>query len=474
MGVVTVDGAVSLPPGLPALLDGRYLLGPLLGRGGAAEVFQAHDQVVDRAVAVKIFLSGVATTDSRRQHREIGTQAGFSHPGLVTLYDAGEVGGRAFFVMQLVQGRSLAERLREGPLPVAQTTHLGIVLADALAYVHEDGVVHRDVKPANVLLDQQNDPYLSDFGIATMIDSTQITSTGLMIGTAAYLAPEQVRGHPVGTDTDIYALGLLLLECLTGQREYTGNPMETALARLHRPPRIPEELTAPITDVLVAMTADDPAERPTAADVAEWLRNIDAPTGTTAVIAAAPPVPLDATVRTTPAAQPVPARARKRHRRILLAAAIMVILAIGSVLSLPLLSHTRAPAVSVPAVLPSFTPIPSSSLTPTTSAADSPQPAANPADELGASSPTPIPTTPAADSPPAGPTPPPQAVTTGPTQIPDTPTAASTPPPISPTAEPTPPSPTATTPTSPNPQPTPTGATQSPAPSRANGRAPNG
>ena len=277
MGVVTVEGAVSPPSGLPELVGGRYLLGPLLGRGGAAEVFQAHDQVVDRAVAVKIFLSGVATTDSRRQHREIGTQAGFTHPGLVPVYDAGEEGGRAFFVMQLVQGRSLAERLREGPLPAAQTTHLGIVLADALAYVHGDDVVHRDVKPANVLLDEHDDPHLSDFGIATMIDSTQITSTGMMIGTAAYLAPEQVRGHPVGTGTDIYALGLLLLECLTGRREYTGNPMETALARLHRPPEIPEELPAPITDLLVAMTADNPDERPTAADVAESLRNIDAP-----------------------------------------------------------------------------------------------------------------------------------------------------------------------------------------------------
>jgi len=237
---VVVDGAVNpTRAGLPVLIAGRYLVGPLLGRGGAAEVYRAHDQVLGRAVAVKIFLNGVTTTDPRRQHREITTLAGFSHPALVTLYNAGEQDGRAFFVMQLVSGRTLADRLREHPLPAADTTQLGVELADALAYVHARGVIHRDVKPANVLLDEHNRPHLSDFGIATMIDSTQITHTGLMIGTAAYLSPEQVRGHPVGHGADIYALGLVLLECLTGQREYPGQPMEAALARLHRQPHVP-------------------------------------------------------------------------------------------------------------------------------------------------------------------------------------------------------------------------------------------
>jgi len=306
MHAVTVDGVVApTSAGPPVLVGGRYLLGPLLGRGGAAEVFQAHDQVVDRSVAVKIFLPGVVATDPRRQHREISTLAGFSHPGLVLVYDAGETGGRAFFVMQLVSGRTLAERLHEGPIPAAQTTELGIVLADTLAYVHNHGVVHRDVKPANVLLDQHEHPHLSDFGIATVIDSTQITSTGMMIGTAAYLAPEQVRGHPVGTSTDVYTLGLLLLECLTGRREYPGTPMETALARLHRPPEIPAELAAPLSNLLVAMTADDPTERPTAANVVDWLQHGAPSTARTAAIGALPP-PLPV--------EPLPAPHRHQRR----------------------------------------------------------------------------------------------------------------------------------------------------------------
>jgi len=295
--VVVVEGVVNLTrAGLPVLIAGRYLVGPLLGRGGAAEVYRAHDQVLGRAVAVKLFLSGVTTTDPRRQHREVTTLAGLSHPGLVTLYNAGEQDGRAFFVMQLVAGRTLADRLRDNPLPAAETAQLGIDLADALAYVHAHGVIHRDIKPANVLLDEHHRPHLSDFGIATMIDSTQITHTGLMIGTAAYLSPEQVRGHPVGPAADIYALGLVLIECLTGQREYPGQPMEAALARLHRQPHVPQDLPTPMTAVLQAMTAADPDQRPTAAEVSTWLREDTPPTtGVTTVLdAPPPPVPLEA------------------------------------------------------------------------------------------------------------------------------------------------------------------------------------
>ena len=177
------------------------------------------------------------------------------------------------------------------PSRLADTTQLGI----DLAYVHAHGVIHRDIKPANVLLDEHHHPHLSDFGIATMADSTQITHTGLMIGTAAYLSPEQVRGHPVGPAADIYALGLVLIECLTGQREYPGQPMEAALARLHRQPHVPQDLPTPMPAVLQAMTAADPDQRPTAAEVCTWLREDTPPTaGATRVLGAPPPpVPLE-------------------------------------------------------------------------------------------------------------------------------------------------------------------------------------
>jgi len=359
--VVVVDGAVNpTRPGLPVLIAGRYLVGPLLGRGGAAEVYQAHDQVLDRAVAVKLFLNGTTTTDPRRQHREVTTLAGLSHPGLVTLYNAGEQDGRAFFVMQLVAGRTLADRLRDNPLPAAETAQLGIDLADALAYVHAHGVIHRDIKPANVLLDEHHRPHLSDFGIATMADSTQITHTGLMIGTAAYLSPEQVRGHPVGPAADIYALGLVLIECLTGQREYPGQPMEAALARLHRQPHVPQDLPTPMPALLQAMTAADPDQRPTAAEVSTWLREDTPPTtGVTTVLdAPPPPVPLEGPVAPAPAPRegssvPVPGTNRRRRALlvgVLLLGALLVALAVGLMLGLPPRSNTPAPTIPTPGV----------------------------------------------------------------------------------------------------------------------------
>jgi len=465
MRVVVVEGAVDpTPAGLPVLIAGRYLLGPLLGRGGAAEVYRAHDQVLGRAVAVKIFLNGVPTTDPRRQHREIITLAGFSHPALVTVYNAGEQGGRAFFVMQLVSGRTLADRLREHPLPAADTTQLGVELADALAYVHARGVIHRDVKPANVLLDERNRPHLSDFGIATMIDSTQITHTGLMIGTAAYLAPEQVRGHPVGPEADIYALGLVLLECLTGQREYPGQPMEAALARLHRQPHVPQDLPAPMTAALQAMTANDPDQRPTAAEVRTWLREDTPPTaGATKVLGAPPPSALlNAPVPASPAPRQgssVPAPGIHRRRRAPVGALLLGALLVALGLALPLRSNTPAPTtpqpgVTLPATPPVPAPIPSppaDTQTPATRIQPSPSLTAEQPAPL--TNPAPIPNTPADTQAPATriqpspsptaeqPSPPPS--TMSPTSPPVTSTTAPTPPPT-----PTPPSTPPSTPTS--------------------------
>jgi len=455
---VVVDGAVNpTRPGLPVLIAGRYLLGPLLGRGGAAEVYRAHDQVLGRAVAVKIFLNGVPTTDPRRQHREITTLAGFSHPALVTVYNAGEQDGRAFFVMQLVSGRTLADRLREHPLPTADTTQLGVELADALAYVHARGVIHRDVKPANVLLDEHHRPHLSDFGIATMIDSTQITHTGLMIGTAAYLAPEQVRGHPVGPKADIYALGLLLLECLTGQREYPGQPMEAALARLHRQPHVPQDLPSPMTAVLQAMTANDPDQRPTATEVSTWLREDTPPTTDVTTVLGAP---LNAPVPPSPAlweGSSVPAPRIYRRRRALpvgalLLGALLVALGLGLVLALPLRSNTPAPTTPQPGVtLPATptvpAPIPSTPDTPNTEPSTGPSPSPTAEQPASPTNPTPSPNTPADTQTPA------TRTRTQPAPSPTTEQAAPPPSTVNPT------SPPSTSTTAPTPTPPPPGTT---------------
>ena len=148
---------------------------------------------------------------------------------------------------------------------------IGARLADALAHVHSNGIIHRDLKPANVLLGTDGRPRLADFGIARALDGTAVTGTGYVVGTAAYLAPEQVRGEWVGPAADVYALGLVLLEALTGRREYPGALVESATARLHRPPNIPDSLPSDLRTTLFAMTALEPAVRPTAAEVVGLL-----------------------------------------------------------------------------------------------------------------------------------------------------------------------------------------------------------
>ena len=259
--------------------DGRYRLGSLIGRGATAEVFRAYDAMLGRPVAIKIFPADGG--EAERRWREVRTLARMNHPGLVAVYDVGEDNGRSFFVLQLIEGHDLAARLATGPLsgeplpveplPVEQALTLGATLAGGLAHVHRHGVVHRDVKPANVLLDVTGRAYLSDFGIAVAPDATVITAAGTVIGTASYLAPEQVTGQPVGPPADVYALGLVLLECLTGHREYPGDPVEAANARLQRAPDIPGELPSPVRTVLAAMTASAPTDRPSAASLARHL-----------------------------------------------------------------------------------------------------------------------------------------------------------------------------------------------------------
>ena len=267
---------------------GRYTLGDLIGRGGAAEVFIARDELLGRDVAVKLFPAGVGEADESRRQREVQTLAGMNHPGLVTIYDVGQTESRAYFVMQLIEGESLADRIRSGPLALGDVVALGASLADALTYVHRNGVVHRDIKPGNVLLDGEGRPHLSDFGIAVLADATNITATGMVIGTASYLSPEQVRGQQVGPASDVYALGLVLLECITARREYPGNALEAAVARLHRPPDVPPDLPGPLGGLIEAMTRDEPGERPNTEQVVGELRLLARDVGLAAETVLAP------------------------------------------------------------------------------------------------------------------------------------------------------------------------------------------
>lgn len=270
-------------------LGGRYRLDARIGRGGMAEVFRGWDQVLHREVAIKMFRPGSAgDAGVPGPQAEARILAGLNHPNLVAVYDAHldngashpygvtdadsdssrpRTAGAAYLVMELVPGPSVAERLTRGPLLPAEVAHIGAGVAAALDFVHHRGLVHRDVKPANILLRVDGVAKLTDFGIAQFLADPDATADGVIAGTAAYLSPEQVHGTRVGPPSDIYSLALVLLEACTGSREYPGPPVEAATARLTRAPHLPTWLPEPVRDLLSAMTAHDPADRPTAAQV---------------------------------------------------------------------------------------------------------------------------------------------------------------------------------------------------------------
>jgi eukaryotic-like serine/threonine-protein kinase len=320
IAAVTKDGAqmtgqVDAVPAEPSeprenLLGGRYRLGAPLGAGGMAVVHRGLDTRLQRVVAIKVFRATDADDGGLGQRRfdeEARLLAGLEHPGLVTVFDAGMQDGFPYLVMQLVNGHTLREEIEHASLPADRVALLGARIADTLAHVHSRDVVHRDVKPSNILLDADGRPYLADFGISLLAGSPRVTAATKLIGTAGYLAPEQVRGHHVGAPADVYALGLVLLECLTGRPEYPGGDVEAAVARLNRPPHVPETVPAELGRLLRAMTADLPELRPDAAGCAETLvaaaaalpsaadygvtaRGFDMPTGPIGATSTAPPV----------------------------------------------------------------------------------------------------------------------------------------------------------------------------------------
>jgi serine/threonine protein kinase len=319
-GTPSADGGVAT-----RIVASRYEIQELLGRGSMGAVYCARDVVLDRAVALKLFPTEAADPQQAvRYEHEARLLARLSHPGLVTVYDAGIDATvadepRPYLVMELVRGPTLADRLRDGPLPPAEVAALAGQLASALAHIHRRDVVHRDVKPANILLGHSDEaePYptatLTDFGIARLIDGTRITMTGFTLGTANYLSPEQLNGAEVGAPSDIYSLGLVLLECLTGELAYPGHGAEAALPRLNRPPEIPDSVPDGWAPLLRSMTDLDPSVRPAAAEVAThigWLSDATTVIGTDRAVAAQPPVPDADHTRVLPVAE-VPAAPKR-------------------------------------------------------------------------------------------------------------------------------------------------------------------
>src|SRR5256714_5480370 len=227
------------------LFDGRYKILRKLGAGGMANVYLAEDQELGRRVAVKILNQPPANDDQfvERFRREAKNAAALSHPNIVSIYDRGEAEGTYYIAMEFLDGRSLKELIvSRGPAPVAVAIDYARQILAALRFAHRNGIVHRDIKPHNVLVDDEGRVKVTDFGIARA-GTSQMTEAGSIIGTAQYLSPEQARGAPVDQRSDLYSLGIVLYEMLTGQVPFTGeSPVEIAMKHLSDPPRPPSLL----------------------------------------------------------------------------------------------------------------------------------------------------------------------------------------------------------------------------------------
>lgn len=315
----------------PTVLAGRYRLERLIGQGGMAEVWLATDTALSRQVAVKLLKPQLAhdAVVGERFRREAVAAARLHHPNVVAVHDTIDDGGRQAVVMQYVKGRSLRQLLDEQRrLTPEHTAHIGACVAAALGAAHRAGMVHRDVKPGNILLTPDGQVLLADFGIAKAIGGGEhdLTSDNIMMGTAKYLSPEQVRGLALDGRSDLYALGLVLYECLAGQVPFQGDTdAATALARLQRDPtdltRLRPTLPTPLVDTIHQLLARDPALRPAhGGQVQQVLAGVAAPLTTRHTIIRPDPTPGDVTPR--PDVDPTPRHATSVRRRRSLAAVI--------------------------------------------------------------------------------------------------------------------------------------------------------
>jgi eukaryotic-like serine/threonine-protein kinase len=250
-------------------MAGRYELQELVGTGGMSSVYKAHDTLLERNVALKILHDHYTTDDDfvERFKREARAVARLSHPNIVTVIDRGQDGGKQFIVFEYIDGENLKERLvRSGRLPVRDALELALQVARALAFAHEHGLVHRDVKPQNVLLNGDGRAKVTDFGIARSLDVDGVTQTGTVLGTSNYIAPEQASGGRVDQQTDVYSLGVVLYELLAGEVPFPGeNFVTVALKHVNEPPPslldVRRDVPLRVANAVERALAKDPARR---------------------------------------------------------------------------------------------------------------------------------------------------------------------------------------------------------------------
>ncbi len=261
---------------------GQYQLVEQIGRGGMATVYRAHQPALGRDVAVKVLRDLIDPAAAARFEREARAVASLHHPNILPLYDYGEDGGQRYFVTQyILGGRTLADETAAGPLAPARALALMALVLDALAYAHGRGIVHRDVKPANVMLPSPDWPLLADFGIAESLSATtQLTLPGQIIGTANYMAPERAADRPSDARSDLYSVGVVLFELLTGRLPFAGDsPLAVLVQHVNEPPPAPSAFAPglPVAVercVLRALAKDPTARQQSAGEFAAELRRL--------------------------------------------------------------------------------------------------------------------------------------------------------------------------------------------------------
>jgi len=371
------------------LLAGRYVLREVIGQGGMSQVWRARDQRLDRDVAVKVLHPGLSSTRINRERfeREALAAARINHPNVVSVFDAGQDDGELFIVMECLPGNTLFDEMARGPLEVERARAIGLQLLRGLGAAHALGIVHRDIKPGNVLFAADGSAKLADFGIAKFTEAADLTQTGQMVGTARYLPPERLYGGPATASGDLYALGVVLYEALAGRRPYEGDTPLALVQAIASTTPVPLRSLRADVDPNLAHAVDraidkDPDRRfaTAAAMSASLIGTAPATIGSvptapmlpvTAVMEPAPPRTPPQTPRPEPAATP----AARRRVTWLVAVILVTALFVGLVLAAIAAGTAddrpgeRQPTTTV-AVAPSVTVAPPTTTVPTTTPAE--------------------------------------------------------------------------------------------------------